>query len=66
MKTIMVPNFTGKAEVIKYILQDALNELNMHYAVEHYNAISSAYDEGYALGYDDGYSLGYDDGHSAV
>lgn len=57
-------------EVIKKILQDALNELNAYYEEEYYNALNtarnSAYDEGFDDGYDVGYDVGYDEGHSAV
>ena len=53
-------------EVIKEILQDALNEyymmLNEYYAEEYYNALNTARNKAYDAGYDDG----YDAGHSAV
>ena len=63
-----------EAEVIKDILQDALNEYCMilegYYEEEYYNAISSARNSAYDSGFDDGYDVGYDNGrsdsHSAV
>ena len=63
-----------EAEIIKELLQDALNEhaaaLNEYYDEEHYIAVSRAqhraYDEGHSDGYYDGYDDGYDDGRSAV
>ena len=53
-------------EVLKGILQNALNEyysmVDGYYEEEYYNAISRVRNSAYDSGYDDG----YDDGHSVV
>ena len=64
-------------EVIKEILQDALNEYYYSgyddgrsegyadgYEVGRSESHSEGYDYGYSVGYDDGYSVGYDDGYA--
>ena len=59
-------------EVLKDILQDALNEycrmLNGYYEEEYYNELDSArsraYDEGYDAGHSDGCDDGYENGYA--
>ena len=56
------------AEVIKDILQAALNEhyrmLDEYYAEEYYNALNTARNRAYDDGFDDGYDVGYDVGYN--
>ena len=61
-----------EAEIIKELLQAALNEycsmLDEYYEEDYYNALASArskaYDDGHSDGYDDGYESGYADCHA--
>ena len=59
-----------EAEVIKELLQAALNEycsmLDEYYEEEYYNAISSVRSSAYDDGYSDGYSDGTSESHSEV
>ena len=48
-------------EVIKEILQDALNE---YYYRGYDDGRSEGYADGYEVGYDEGYEVGYDEGYA--
>ena len=57
-----------EAEIIKELLQAALNEycsmLDEYYEEDYYNALASARSKAYDDGFDDGYDVGYDNGYS--